>query len=78
MEKNVGAKDKTIRLIAGLILLGVGISMQGIVGLILAVAGIGLLFTAVTGFCSFYKIAGINTREVRQESPKRGKAFIRR
>jgi len=68
IEKNVGVKDKTIRVIAGLILLGVGISIQGVWGLICAIVGIGLLFTAITGFCSLYKLFGINTREVKPES----------
>jgi hypothetical protein len=67
-EKNVGGKDKTIRVIAGLIFLGVGISMQGVSGLVCAIVGIGLLFTAITGFCSLYKVFGINTREVKPES----------
>ena len=66
-EKNVGAKDKTIRVISGLILLGVGISIQGVSGLVCAVVGISLLFTAITGFCSLYKLFGIDTREVKGE-----------
>lgn len=68
MDKNVGAKDRTIRVIAGIILLGIGISMQGVSGLICAIVGVGLLFTAITGFCSLYKLCGINTRKVRPES----------
>jgi uncharacterized membrane protein len=68
MEKNVGAKDRTIRVIAGIILLGAGIVLQGVAGLICAIVGIGLLFTAVTGFCSLYKLCGINTCKVRPQS----------
>ena len=71
MEKNVGAKDKTIRVIAGVILLGVGISIQGVSGLLCAIVGISLLFTAITGFCSLYKLFGIDTREVKPESTRR-------
>jgi hypothetical protein len=70
MEKNVGAKDKTIRVIAGLILLGVGISMRGVSGLLCAIVGISLLFTAITGFCSLYKLFGIDTRDVKPESTR--------
>ena len=66
----MGAQDKTIRVIAGLILLGVGISMQGVSGLVCAIVGIGLLFTAITGFCSLYRLFGIDTREVKPESSR--------
>jgi len=68
IEKNVGAKDKTIRVIAGLILLGVGMSMQGVSGIVCTIVGIGLLFTAITGFCSLYKLFGINTCKVKPGS----------
>ena len=70
MGKNMGAKDRTIRVIAGLILLGVGISMQGVSGLLCAIVGISLLFTAITGFCSLYKLCGINTSEAKPESTR--------
>ena len=66
----MGAKDKTIRVIAGLILLSVGISMQGVSGLLCAIVGISLLFTAITGFCSLYKLLRIGTREVKQENTR--------
>ena len=70
MEKNVGARDKIIRVIAGLIILGVGVSMQGVLGLVCAIVGIGLLFTAITGFCSLYKLFGIDTRKGKPESTR--------
>jgi uncharacterized membrane protein len=68
MEKNVGARDRTIRVIAGILLLGIGLAIQGVLGLICAIVGIGLLFTAITGFCSLYKLCGINTCTGRPES----------
>ena len=67
MDKNVGAKDRTIRVIAGILLLGIGVGIQGVLGLICAIVGIGLLFTAITRFCSLYKLCGINTCRGRAE-----------
>jgi len=78
MEKNVGAKDKTIRVIAGVIFLGLGISIQGVVGLICAIVGVSLLFTAITGFCTLYKLFGIDTRELKPGITKRERKDIRR
>ena len=71
MERNVGSKDKTIRLIAGLILLVVGILRQGVSGLLCAIVGISLLFTSITGFCSLYKLFGINTCKVEPGSTRK-------
>jgi len=67
MEKNVGPKDRTIRIIAGVILLGIGIVLQGVLGMICALVGIGFLFTAITRFCSLYKLFGINTCRIAGE-----------
>jgi len=78
MEKNVGAKDKTIRAIAGVILLGLGIWIQGVGGLVCAIAGVILLFTAVTGFCTLYKLLGINTCKLKTEITEREKKDVRR
>lgn len=78
MEKNVGDKDKTIRVIAGVILLGVGISIQGVGGLLFAIVGVSLLFTAITGFCTLYKLFGINTCKLKPEITKRQRTDIRR
>jgi uncharacterized membrane protein len=77
MEKNIGAKDKTIRVIAGVILLGIGIWIQGVGGLVCAILGVSLLFTAVTGFCTLYKVFGINTCKLKPEITKRDREDIR-
>jgi len=75
----VGAKDKTIRVIAGVILLGIGISIQGVGGLLCAIVGVSLLFTAITGFCTLYKLFGIDTRELKPGiTTKRERTDIRR
>jgi membrane protein implicated in regulation of membrane protease activity len=58
MKLNVGGIDKTLRIVAGLVLIG------------LAIAGIGApwtwigivpLATGVIGFCPFYPLLGMNT-----------------
>jgi hypothetical protein len=57
MKKNVGKTDKTIRIVAGLLILGIGLakgSMWGLVGLV-------PLATAFIGFCPAYPLFGMNT-----------------
>ncbi|MBI5784445.1 MAG: DUF2892 domain-containing protein [Rhodocyclales bacterium] len=58
MKLNVGGIDKALRIVAGLVLIG------------LAIAGIGApwtwigivpLATGVIGFCPFYPLLGMNT-----------------
>jgi uncharacterized membrane protein len=71
MEKNIGTKDRTIRMISGVVLLGLGIWIQGVAGLLCAIAGIILLFIAVTGFCSIYRFFGINTCTFKPEINKK-------
>jgi len=78
MEKNVGAKDRTIRVIAGVILLGLGIWIQGVGGLLCAIAGVSLLFTAITGLCTLYKIFGISTCKLKPGISKRDRMDNRR
>lgn len=57
MQKNVGNTDRMIRIIAGIIILAIGIyygSWWGLVGLV-------PLFTGLTRSCVLYKMLGINT-----------------
>lgn len=57
MEKNVGKTDKTIRGVAGVAVIIVGIIYGSWLGLI----GVVLLFTAFTGWCPAYIPFKINT-----------------
>ena len=57
MNKNVGSVDRFIRLVLGLIILGVGYYYQSWWGAIGAV----MLLTAVIGWCPPYSILKINT-----------------
>jgi membrane protein implicated in regulation of membrane protease activity len=61
--KNVGGIDKTLRIIAGLILLSlVFIGPQTVWGWV----GLVPLFTGVFGLCPLYKILGLNTCPMKQ------------
>jgi hypothetical protein len=58
MKKNEGTLDRTIRIIAGLALIGLTItSTIGAWGYI----GIVPLLTGIVGICPLYSILGINT-----------------
>mgnify|MGYP001615283719 FL=1 len=63
MSKNVGAIDRIIRVIVGLILIygGYSLGASTILGIILIVLGIICFINAITGFCLMYKIFGIST-----------------
>ena len=72
MQVNEHPVDRVIRIILGLVIIGVGIAFKswwGVLGLI-------LLITGITGFCGLYTLLGINTKgkdkapeESSQESP---------
>ena len=62
MVKNVGTLDRVIRVIVGILALGGAFFVSGTVfKVILAIVGIVMLFTAITGFCGLYRIFGIST-----------------
>ncbi len=61
MKKNIGSTDRTIRIVAGIVLLLILIFVQSgfrFVGLL----GIVLLATAFIGTCPLYLPFGINTK----------------
>jgi hypothetical protein len=63
MQCNIGKTDKIIRLVVGLVIIGVGIvteSWWGVIGLILIVA-------ALIGFCPLYVPLKINTNKAGSE-----------
>jgi hypothetical protein len=55
--KNVGSADRVIRLILGLVIIGIGYYYQSWWGAI----GIVPIFTALIGWCPAYLPFGINT-----------------
>lgn len=62
MKKNIGHKDKLIRVIIGIILLSLLFILQGkvrFVGLI----GLLPLITAAVGYCPLYPLVGVDTNK---------------
>jgi hypothetical protein len=57
MVCNVGGIDKTVRLVAGIVIIGAGLYYQNWLGAI----GIIPLGTALLGFCPLYSIIGAST-----------------
>lgn len=69
MQKNVGSIDRSIRALAGGVLLAIfftGVA-EGALGIVAVVAGIVMLGTAVIGWCPPYSLLGINTCGVKQD-----------
>lgn len=56
MKKNVGTMDRSIRIIAGLVLLGFAV-----IGKKWGFIGIVPLLTGIIGWCPPYQLLGINT-----------------
>jgi uncharacterized membrane protein HdeD (DUF308 family) len=69
MKPNEGTADRIIRLILGVVLIIIGWPVLGnnTLGIILDIIGVLLLITGITGFCTVYKILGINTLKVPKE-----------
>ena len=64
--KNVGTADRVIRLIVGVVALALAFTklnvMEGTIGgIIAAVVGVAMLFTAAVGMCTLYIPLGIST-----------------
>ena len=63
MKSNVGGMDRMVRIVLGLVLLGLTLSGQiGVWGWL----GIVPLATGVLGWCPPYSLLGINTCKTRQ------------
>lgn len=63
MKPNVGTIDRSIRIIAAIVLItlyAVGI-LSGTLGLVLAILGVVLGITGLVRFCGVYAVLGINT-----------------
>lgn len=61
MKKNVGGIDRTIRIIAGLAIIGWGVYAQNWWGAI----GLIPLMTALIGWCPAYAILGMSTCKIK-------------
>ncbi|HTZ10770.1 MAG TPA: DUF2892 domain-containing protein [Candidatus Margulisiibacteriota bacterium] len=58
MKKNIGATDRRIRLILGLLLIMAALYWKC---WLCAIAGVILIITAAIGWCGLYKLLKINT-----------------
>ncbi|MBE2281619.1 MAG: DUF2892 domain-containing protein [Ignavibacteriaceae bacterium] len=56
MVKNVGSKDKIVRILISIVLTGAGIYFQTWFALL----GVLPIFSVVTGWCPLYSIFGVN------------------
>ncbi len=63
MKKNVGGIDRTLRVVAGIGLIGWGVATQNIWGAI----GIVPLFTAAIGWCPAYLPFGLSSCKIEQQ-----------
>lgn len=63
MEKNVGSKDRFVRIALGLGLAALAYFglLEGTAGIVAYVAGAFLILTALLARCPMYKIAGVDT-----------------
>lgn len=73
MQKNIGTKDRLVRLLIALIF-GVAILFTDILILkiILALASLFSLFEALSSWCAFYALIGKNTCPVPLRKRKKG------
>ena len=69
MSKNLGAIDRVIRFIIGLVLLygGYYFGISTIVGIVLVILGAISFIESLVGFCLIYKILGISTTKPKMQ-----------
>lgn len=61
-KKNIGTVDRLIRLVVGIALVTVGLMyFTAPVSYVIAVVGLIVLVTVLTGSCALYSLLGINT-----------------
>lgn len=65
MKANVGGIDKVLRIVAGVVLLGLGIA--GVLPLLVGLIGIVPLATGLLGWCPAYSLFGMNTCQAKEE-----------
>lgn len=68
MKKNMGATDKTIRILVAVVIAGLyfGNIITGTLAIVLMVLAIVFLLTSLVGFCPLYAIFGMNTCGVKK------------
>jgi hypothetical protein len=65
MKKNIGALDKSVRLLAAIIILASYFCniISGLLAMLLLVIAAGLLLTSLISFCPFYYSTGVRNRK---------------
>lgn len=65
MKKNEGTADRVIRVILGIVLLGLAVYFWGVWSLwgsiVILILGVIALVTGIVGYCGLYKVLKINT-----------------
>lgn len=59
--QNEGKLDRIVRIVLGLVLLALAISLSGVLQIVFYILSAVTLITGIIGFCGLYKILGINT-----------------
>jgi hypothetical protein len=59
MKKNMGQKDRTVRVLAGVIMLVYGVVFQNLVGAV----GLIPLVTGIIGYCPLYEVLGVTSNK---------------
>jgi hypothetical protein len=72
--KNEGAADRTIRVVAGILLIAGGLLLLGgleasVAGVVVAAFGLWLIVTGAIGVCPLYVPLGINTLHKQHATP---------
>lgn len=65
MKENESTTDRIVRIILGLILVGIGwfYLKNNITGIIFDIIGVVAIFTGIAGVCLIYKIFGFSTKK---------------
>lgn len=68
MEKNMGSTDRTIRILAAVVILVLYFLdvIAGALGVILLILAIIAIVTSLLGFCPLYKLLGISTNKKKE------------
>jgi len=65
MKKNEGTADRVIRIIVGILIIGLGVYFQSSWGMwamiVLVALGLIALITGITGYCGLYALCKIDT-----------------
>jgi uncharacterized membrane protein len=70
MKQNENILDRIVRILIALGLFYIGITwdMSSVLRIIVAIAGGGLIVTAVTGYCALYSLFGISTKKLSKDT----------